>query len=412
MAALLGAEEFGFATSALIAMGCVMMRKCHLNTCPVGVATQNPELRKRFRGKADFAENYFRFVAEEVREHMAELGFRTFDELVGRSDLLTRDEAINHWKIKNLDLSELTAFLPAAKKNSLHRTEEQKHKIETVLDHSLIEQALPALENQEDVTIHMSIKNTDRTTGAMLSGSIATSLGGEGLSKGSIKVRFAGSAGQSFGAFLVPGVEFYLEGDSNDYLGKGLAGGRIIVVPPEGSTFESDQNIIIGNTVLYGATRGEIFISGIAGERFAVRNSGATAVIEGVGDHCCEYMTGGRVVVLGKTGRNFAAGMSGGVAYVLDEEGDFDYYCNMGMVELSLVEDLNDKKELSDLIAMHYEQTGSKVAEKILTNMDAYLDRFIKVIPYEYKKVLMEMELEKTRKKMANIEKDVEMMSD
>ena len=412
MAALLGAEEFGFATGALVVLGCVMMRKCHLNTCPVGVATQNAELRKRFQGKADFVENYFRFVAEEVREHMAELGFRTFDDLVGRSDLLTRDESLNHWKIKNLDLSDLTAFLPAAKKNSLHRTEEQKHKIETVLDRSLIEQALPALENQEDVTIHMSIKNTDRTTGAMLSGTIASRFGGDGLQKSSIKVRFAGSAGQSFGAFLVPGVEFYLEGDSNDYLGKGLAGGRIIVVPPEGSTFESDQNIIIGNTVLYGATRGDIFISGIAGERFAVRNSGATAVVEGVGDHCCEYMTGGRVVVLGKTGRNFAAGMSGGVAYVLDEEGDFDYYCNMGMVELSLVEDLNDKKELSDLIAMHYELTGSKVAEKILTNMDAYLDRFIKVIPYEYKKVLMEMALEETRKKMASIEKDVEMMSD
>jgi len=412
MAALLGAEEFGFATSALVTLGCVMMRKCHLNTCPVGVATQNPELRKRFRGKADFVENYFRFVAEEVREHMAELGFRNFDELVGRSDLLTRDESVMHWKIKNLDLSELTAFLPAAKKNSLHRTEEQHHKIEGVIDHRLIEQAKPALENQEAVTIHMSIKNTDRTTGAMLSGTIASKYGGDGLPEGTLKVRFAGSAGQSFGAFLVPGVEFYLEGDSNDYLGKGLAGGRIIVVPPDGSTFESDKNIIIGNTVLYGATRGDIFISGVAGERFAVRNSGATAVVEGVGDHCCEYMTGGRVVVLGKTGRNFAAGMSGGVAYVLDEEGDFDYYCNMGMVELSLVEDLNDKKELSDLISMHYEHTGSKVAEKILTNMDAYMDRFIKVIPYEYKKVLIEMALEETRKKLASVEKDVEMMSD
>ena len=412
MAALLGAEEFGFATSALVTLGCVMMRKCHLNTCPVGVATQNPELRKRFRGKADFVENYFRFVAEEVREHMAELGFRNFDELVGRSDLLTRDESVMHWKIKNLDLSELTAFLPAAKKNSLHRTEEQHHKIEGVIDHRLIEQAKPALETQEAVTIHMSIKNTDRTTGAMLSGTIASKYGGDGLPEGTLKVRFAGSAGQSFGAFLVPGVEFYLEGDSNDYLGKGLAGGQIIVVPPEGSTFESDKNIIIGNTVLYGATRGKIFISGVAGERFAVRNSGATAVVEGVGDHCCEYMTGGRVVVLGKTGRNFAAGMSGGVAYVLDEEGDFDYYCNMGMVELSLVEDLNDKKELSDLISMHYEHTGSKVAEKILTNMDAYMDRFIKVIPYEYKKVLIEMALEETRKKLASVEKDVEMMSD
>jgi len=412
ISALLGAEEFGFATSALVVLGCVMMRKCHLNTCPVGVATQNAELRLKFRGKADFVENYFRFVAEEVREHMAELGFRTFDELVGRSDLLQRDQTVSHWKIKNLDLSDLTTFLPEGKKNSLHRTELQQHKLEGVIDHSLIEQAAPALEKQEAVTIHMSIKNTDRTTGAMLSGTIASKYGGDGLPEGSIKARFAGSAGQSFGAFLVPGVEFYLEGDTNDYLGKGLAGGRIIVIPPDGSSFESDQNIIIGNTVLYGATRGEIFISGVAGERFAVRNSGATAVVEGVGDHCCEYMTGGRVVVLGKTGRNFAAGMSGGVAYVLDEDGDFDYYCNMGMVELSLVEDLNDKKELSDLIANHYEHTGSKVAEKILTNMDQYMDRFIKVIPYEYKKVLMELELEETRKKMASIEKDVEMIND
>lgn len=412
ISALLGAEEFGFATSALVVLGCVMMRKCHLNTCPVGVATQNAELRKRFRGKADFVERYFRFVAEEVREHMAELGFRSFDELVGRSDLLTKDESVSHWKTRNLDLSDLTAFLPAAKKFSLHRTEDQQHKLKGVIDHSLIEQAGSALENQEPVTIHMSIKNTDRTTGAMLSGMIASRFGGEGLAEGSIKVRFAGSAGQSFGAFLAPGVEFYLEGDTNDYLGKGLAGGRIIVVPPEGSTFDSDQNIIIGNTVLYGATRGEIYISGVAGERFAVRNSGATAVVEGVGDHCCEYMTGGRVVVLGKTGRNFAAGMSGGIAYVLDEEGDFDYYCNMGMVELSLVEDLNDKKELSDLIARHYELTGSKIAEKILTHMDNYMERFIKVIPYEYKKVLMEMALEETRKKLASVEKDVEMMSD
>ncbi|MCD4711271.1 MAG: glutamate synthase large subunit [Bacteroidales bacterium] len=412
ISALLGAEEFGFATSALVVLGCVMMRKCHLNTCPVGVATQNAELRKRFRGKADFVENYFRFVAAEVREQMAELGFRNFEEIVGRSDLLTRNQSVTHWKIKNLDLSDLIAFLPAAKQNPLHRTELQQHKIEEVIDHSLIEQAKPALESRKPVTIHMSIKNTDRATGAMLSGAIAGMYGGEGLSDGTIKVRFAGSAGQSFGAFLVPGMEFYLEGDTNDYLGKGLSGGRIIVVPPEGSSFESDQNIIIGNTVLYGATRGEIYISGIAGERFAVRNSGANAVIEGVGDHCCEYMTGGRVVVLGKTGRNFAAGMSGGVAYVLDEEGDFDYFCNMGMVELSLVEDLNDKKELSDLIAKHYEHTGSKVAEKILTKMDNYMERFIKVIPYEYKKVLIEMALEETRKKLASIEKDVEMMGD
>jgi len=412
MSALLGAEEFGFATSALVVLGCVMMRKCHLNTCPVGVATQNPELRKRFRGRADFVENYFRFVAAEIREYLADMGFKTFDEIIGRSDLLVKDEAVTHWKTKNLDLSDLTAFLPAAQRNPLHQVEAQQHKIEDVLDHKLIGLSGDAIEKQEPVTIHMPIKNTDRTTGAMLSGKIAKRYGNEGLPEGCIKARFAGSAGQSFGAFLVPGVEFYLEGDSNDYLGKGLAGGRIIVVPPEGSTFESDQNIIIGNTVLYGATRGEIYISGVAGERFAVRNSGATAVIEGVGDHCCEYMTGGRVVVLGKTGRNFAAGMSGGIAYVLDEDGDFDYYCNMGMVELSLVEDLNDKKELSDLIARHYELTGSKVAEKILTRLDDYMERFIKIIPYEYKKVLQEIQLEEIKQKLASVETDVEMIGD
>ncbi len=352
------------------------------------------------------------FMAEEVREHLADLGFKTFDEIVGRSDLLERNEAVSHWKTKNIDLSELTAFLPAAKRNPIHRTETQKHKIDTVLDHDLIEKSLAAIDSKKAVSIHMPIRNTDRTTGAMLSGTIVKKHGSLGLPEGSIKVRFAGSAGQSFGAFLAPGVEFYLEGDSNDYLGKGLSGGRIIVIPPEGSTFESDQNIIIGNTVLYGATAGEIFISGIAGERFAVRNSGATAVIEGVGDHCCEYMTGGRVVVLGKTGRNFAAGMSGGVAYVLDEEGDFDYFCNMGMVELSLVEDLNDRKELSDLISKHFELTGSKIAEKILSNLDKYIEHFIKIIPYEYKKVLKEIQLEEIKKKLADVETDVEMMGD
>ena len=280
------------------------------------------------------------------------------------------------------------------------------------MDLELIEKSRQAIDNKVPVTIQMPIKNTDRTCGAMLSGTIARLYGNDGLPDGTIKARFAGSAGQSFGAFLVPGVEFYLEGDSNDYLGKGLSGGRIIVIPPEGSTFESDQNIIIGNTVLYGATAGEIFISGVGGERFAVRNSGATAVIEGVGDHCCEYMTGGRVVVLGKTGRNFAAGMSGGIAYVLDEEGDFDYYCNMGMVELSLVEDLNDKKELTDLISLHFELTGSKIAEKILANLEDYMKHFIKVIPYEYKKVLNELQLEEIRKKLADVETDVEMIGD
>ncbi|HDS08552.1 MAG TPA: glutamate synthase large subunit [Bacteroides sp.] len=412
MAALLGAEEFGFATAALIVLGCVMMRKCHLNTCPVGVATQDPELRNRFRGSADFVENYFRFLAQEVREYLAELGFRTFNEIVGRSDVLMRDTSVTHWKIRQIDLSDLIAFLPAARNYPLHKTQPQHHRIGEVLDRELIERTQVALEEKKPVTLHLPIRNTDRACGAMLSGMIAKKSGSAGLPEGTIRVRFAGSAGQSFGAFLVPGVEFYLEGETNDYMGKGLSGGRIIVVPPEGSTFEPDQNIIIGNTSLYGATSGEAFISGMAGERFAVRNSGAVAVVEGVGDHCCEYMTGGRVVVLGRTGRNFAAGMSGGIAFVLNLEGDFDYYCNMGMVELSLVEDLNDKKELTDLISRHFELTGSKIAEKILAGPDHYMEQFIKVIPYEYKKVMQEMKLEEIRRKLAAVEKDVEMIGD
>jgi len=409
---LLGAEEFGFATSALVVLGCVMMRKCHLNTCPVGVATQDAGLRKRFRGKADFVENFFRFVAREVREYLAELGFRCFDEIVGRSDLLMLDDSISHWKIRNLDLSDMTAFFPAARRFPLHKVEPQIHKIDDVLDRELIEQSRDALEEKKPVTMHLPIRNTDRTTGAMLSGMITKKYGNQVLPEGTIRARFAGSAGQSFGAFLVPGVEFYLEGETNDYLGKGLSGGRIIVVPPPGSTFDPERNIIIGNTVLYGATSGEIFISGVAGERFAVRNSGAIAVVEGVGDHCCEYMTGGRVVVLGRTGRNFAAGMSGGIAYIFDEEGDFDYYCNMGMVELSLVEEKHDRKELTDLISRHFELTGSKIAEKILVSPDLYIDRFIKVIPYEYRKVIEERKLEEIREKLAQVEKDVEMMGD
>ncbi|MFZ5942201.1 MAG: glutamate synthase large subunit [Bacteroidota bacterium] len=409
MAALMGAEEFGFATGALVVLGCIMMRKCHLNTCPVGVATQNAELRKKFLGKADYLVNYFRFVAEEVRELLAASGFRTMDEAIGRADLLEVNEEVKHWKTKNIDLSGLLHVPAEAAVNPVRKTEDQHHKIEEVMDRELIRQSARAIESQEPVTIHHPIRNTDRTVGAMLSGSIAVKYGSKGLPDGTIRCRFAGSAGQSFGAFLAGGVEFYLEGDSNDYLGKGLSGGRIIVVPPPGSAFESDKNIIIGNTVLYGATSGEIYISGITGERFAVRNSGATAVVEGAGDHCCEYMTGGRVVVLGTTGKNFAAGMSGGIAYVLNEKGDFDYYCNMGMVELSLVEDYGDARELADLISRHYEFTGSKKAEKILQNWNEYLPRFIKVIPYEYKKVLQEQKLEELRKKIAEVETDVEM---
>ena len=407
IAALLGAEEFGFATSALIVLGCVMMRKCHLNTCPVGVATQDPELRRRFHGEADNLVTFFRFMAEEVRENLAALGFRKMDDIIGRSDLLERNPDVNHWKIKNLDLTDLLALPEESAVNAMHCVDIQDHKIDHVLDIELIAEAEKALSDKVPVVIHKPIQNTDRTTGTMLSGEIAKLYGAAGLPEGTIKCIFNGSAGQSFGAFLTSGVELRLEGDSNDYLGKGLSGGRIIVVPPAGSIFAADKNIIIGNTVLYGATSGETYISGVAGERFGVRNSGATAVVEGVGNHCCEYMTGGRVVVLGPTGSNFAAGMSGGVAYVLDENGDFDYYCNMGMVELSLVEDRTDVHELNGLIVRHYQFTKSKKAKMILDNFEEYLQRFIKIIPYDYKKVLHEQKLEELRKKIADVEVDL-----
>jgi glutamate synthase (NADPH) large chain len=406
--ALLGAEEFGFATSSLIVLGCVMMRKCHLNTCPMGVATQNEELRKRFKGKADNLVTFFTFLAREVRENLAELGFRKMDDIIGRADLLERNPEVDHWKIKNLDLTGLLTLSMESAENSMHCVDVQDHKIDHILDRELIVLSEHALSEKQPVVIEKPIHNTDRTTGAMLSGMIATQYGSIGLPDGTIKCRFKGSAGQSFGAFLSPGVELYLEGDSNDYLGKGLSGGRIIVVPPEGSKFEPDKNIIIGNTVLYGATRGEIYVSGVAGERFGVRNSGAIAVVEGVGNHCCEYMTGGRVVVLGITGSNFAAGMSGGVAYVFNENGDFDYYCNMGMVELSLVEDHGDINELTSLIKDHYHFTGSKKAKMILDDLNTYLPMFIKVVPYDFKKVLQEQKLEEIRKKIADVEIDLE----
>lgn len=408
MAALMGAEEYGFSTAALVVMGCVMMRKCHLNTCPVGVATQNPELRKRFLGKADYLVTFFRFLAEDVREHLASLGFRSIDEVVGRFDLLRRNPDVNHWKIKNLDLSGFLVMPAGCELNPRHCVEKQESKLNDILDLELIAEAEKAITSKQQVEISKQIRNTNRTTGAMLSGRIAELYGSEGLPEGTIKCRFRGSAGQSFGAFLVPGVEFRLEGDANDYLGKGLSGGRIIVVPPEGSTFESDKNIIIGNTVIYGATSGEIYISGVAGERFGVRNSGANAVVEGVGNHCCEYMTGGRIVVLGKTGSNFAAGMSGGIAYVLNENGDFDYYCNMGMVELSLVEDVNDMMELTSMITLHHHFTGSKKARMILDDPEKYMQMFIKVTPYDYKKVLQEQKLEELKKKIAGVEMDIE----
>ena len=402
--AILGAEEFGFATSALITLGCIMMRKCHLNTCPAGIATQNPELRERFIGKYKYVVNYMNFIAQEVREYLAQLGFKSLDEVVGRTDLMEQDSEVGNWKTKGIDMSKLLHFPEEAKIYPLHNTTTQKHGIDEVMDWSLIEEAQPALLNQSKVWIAKEIGNTDRTVGAMVSGEVSKRYGEDGLPKNTINCKFSGSAGQSFGAFLTKGVSFKLEGDANDYLGKGLSGGKIIVVPPAGSTFKPEENIIIGNTVLYGATQGNVYVRGVAGERFCVRNSGASAVVEGVGDHCCEYMTGGRVVVIGKTGRNFAAGMSGGIAYVLDEEGNFDYYCNKGLVELSPVEDAVDVQELQYLLNKHLLHTNSEKAQDILVNWDKYLPKFIKVIPWEYKKVLQEQKIKELEQKLKETE--------
>ncbi len=397
---MLGAEEFGFSTAALINLGCIMMRKCHLNTCPVGVATQDETLRKRFLGKAEYVVNYFQFIAQDVREIMAQMGIRRFDDLVGRSDLLEARQDISHWKASKVDVSNMIFFPPQSTSNDLRYTLEQNHQIESIKDVKLIQLAEKAVVSNEKVWISDTIKNTDRATGTMLSGFISTSLEGKNLPEDTINARFSGSAGQSFGAFLASGITFRLEGDANDYLGKGLSGGKIIVTPPDGSTFIPEENIIIGNTVLYGATTGELYVRGIAGERFAVRNSGAVAVTEGVGDHGCEYMTGGRVVILGATGRNFAAGMSGGIAYVLDLKGDFEYFCNKGLVETGPLEDIQDIKEVQQLISNHLLYTKSLLAEKILVNWEAYAGKFVKVIPLEYKKVLKEMQLAAIRKKL------------
>lgn len=402
--AMLGGEEFGFATSALVTLGCVMMRKCHLNTCPAGIATQDEALRKRFIGRYKYVVNYFHFIAEEVREYLALLGVRSLDEIIGRSDMLEQNKAVGNWKTSGIDLSKLIYFPEEGKKYPLRKATEQDHKIDDVLDRQLIKESQAALINKEKVWVASDIINTDRTVGAMLSGEVSKRYGEEGLPKNTINCTFHGSAGQSFGAFLVNGVSFRLEGDANDYLGKGLSGGKIIVVPPNGSTFKPEENIIIGNTVLYGATSGFIYVRGVAGERFAVRNSGAYAVVEGVGDHCCEYMTGGRVVVLGKTGRNFAAGMSGGIAYVLDEDGTLDYYCNKGLVDLSPVEDHADVKELQFLLNKHLLHTNSLKAQEILVNWTQYLPKFVKVIPFEYKKVLEEQKIKELERKLRETE--------
>lgn len=404
--ALLGAEEFGFATSALIVLGCVMMRKCHMNTCPVGVATQDETLRKRFHGRYEYLVNFFTFLAEEVREYLAEMGFRKLDEVIGRTDLLVRKPSDGVHKHDLLDFSRILYFPTAFQDRALYHVADSLHEMEAVKDLQLIEDARPALEGKQDLLLSYPIVNTDRSVGAMLSGVIAQQYGETGLPEQALKIRFKGSAGQSFGAFLVHGVEFRLEGDTNDYLGKGLSGGRIVVVPPVRADFKPEENIIAGNTLLYGATSGEVYLNGRAGERFCVRNSGAVAVVEGVGDHCCEYMTGGRVVVLGSTGRNFAAGMSGGVAYVWNPSGNFDFYCNMEMVELSLVEDTRSRKELHELIRKHYHYTGSPLAGQMLDHWDRYVEEFIEVVPIEYKKVLQEEQMKKWQQKIAAMQRD------
>ena len=402
--ALLGAEEFGFGTTVLIVLGCVMMRKCHTNACPVGVATQDPVLRSHFRGHYKYVVNYFRFLAEEVREYLAEMGFTRLEDIVGRTDLIEPKPVEKETKAGLLNFSRL---LHKAEGNAaIHHVCEQKHEISHVKDVEIIASATEALEHGKEVSLEYAIANTDRSVGAMLSGAVATRYGNEGLPEQTINVKFKGSAGQSFGAFLGHGICFKLEGEANDYLGKGLSGGLISVRPPVRSNFDAEKNTIAGNTLLYGATSGEVYINGRAGERFAVRNSGAIAVVEGVGDHCCEYMTGGRVVVLGETGRNFAAGMSGGVAYVWDKDHTFDYFCNMEMVELSLLENSTSRKELHELVRQHYLYTGSTLARTMLDDWNHYVDEFIQVTPIEYKRVLAEEQMRKLQQKIADVQRD------
>ncbi len=392
IAALLGAEEMGFSTAPLITLGCIMMRKCHLNTCPVGIATQDKELRKKFDGKPEYVVNYLFMVAEEARQLMADLGFRSIDEMVGRTEVLDTSEAIQHWKMQGLDLSKILApAQPPHHDVGVFCSMTQDHGLERALDNRLIELSRLAIERGVRVQAELPIVNTNRTVGTMLSHEIAKKWGEELLPDDTIKLKFNGSAGQSFGAWLAKGVSMELEGDANDYVGKGLSGGRIAIYPPRQSTFLASENIIVGNVCLYGAIRGEVFIRGQAAERFCVRNSGAVAVVEGVGDHACEYMTGGRVVVLGETGRNFAAGMSGGIAYVWDPEGLFPQHCNPGMVDLDPVETVEDREELARLIEMHHLHTGSKVAEGVLNDWENAVKQFVKVMPRDFKRVLAEL---------------------
>jgi glutamate synthase (NADPH) large chain len=412
--ALLGADEFGFATAPLVAEGCIMMRKCHLNTCPVGIATQDPELRKKFDGSPEYVVNYFFFVAEEVREIMAKLGIRRFDDLIGRSDLLDMREGIEHWKARGLDFTRVFYQPKVGAEVARYHCEQQDHGLTRALDHELIAEAKAAIDDRTPMRLERRIRNANRSVGAMLSGAVARRYGHQGLPDDTVHVAFTGTAGQSFGAFLARGITFELQGATNDYVGKGLSGGRIVVYPDPESPARPEDNIVIGNTVMYGAIEGEAYFRGVAGERFCVRNSGATAVVEGAGDHCCEYMTGGTVVVLGRTGRNFAAGMSGGVAFVYDEDGTFARRCNLSMVSLEpVLEDVDQAKMeselaaagkgrlrhagaadatlLRELIERHLRFTGSTLALSLLDAWDSARCKFVKVFPNEYKRALGEL---------------------
>jgi len=397
---LLGADEFGFGTLPLIVLGCVMMRKCSLNTCPTGVATQDPELRKHFLGKADYLVNYFTYLAQEVREYLAEMGYTKLSDIIGHTELLVRKPDVPGSKASRVDLSRLLF----REKGPSCWAGGPLHALAPVRDLEIIKAAQPAIEWKEEISLEYPIANTDRAVCTMLSGRIAAKYGAEGLPDSTLNIKFKGSAGQSFCAFLAGGVNVRLEGEANDYVGKGLSGGRVAIRPSTRATFKAEDNIIAGNTCLYGATGGEMYIAGRAGQRFAVRNSGAKAVVEGAGDHCCEYMTGGRVVVLGPVGRNFAAGMSGGVAYVYDPTHTFDYYCNLDMVEISLVDDKLDRKELHELIRQHYLYTGSSLARTLLDDWTRSVDDFIKVIPIEYKHVLEQERLRSLAEKVQHLQ--------
>ena len=391
IAALLGAEEFGFATAPLVTLGCIMMRKCHLNTCPVGIATQDKELRKKFKGKPEHVVNYLFMVAKDLRMIMAELGFKTINEMIGRVDCLETDIAVDHWKRNGLDFSGI--LQPAEKifdNTEVYNTQTQDHGLDKALDNALIEKCKNAIHKGEKVSFESHIVNTNRTVGTMLSNEIAKVWEANDLPEDTIEINFKGSAGQSFASWLVKGITFKLEGDANDFVGKGLSGGKLVIYPPKNSQFKAEDNILLGNVALYGATEGEAYFRGIAAERFCVRNSGASVVVEGIGDHGCEYMTGGKAVILGPTGRNFGAGMSGGIAYIYNDKGNFEENCNSETFELEtlLDEDLND---LKDLITRHNDYTDSAVAKEILDNWETESQKFVKVMPTDYKRVLNEM---------------------